>query len=94
MAQDYARRQAKNEASRLTAEAHREEWEAHEVQLLEEGWATTPIEEIATLLGRTIEACRQKHYDNRIVQQRGRQAKSSHNSTWDRGWTSLEDMGY
>lgn len=94
MAHDYAKRQARNDESRVTADAHREDWSADEVQLLQESWCEAPIEDIAATLGRTIEACRQKHYDLRVVSQRTRQAKSSNNSRWDRGWTSLEDMGY
>ncbi len=96
MSQDYTARREANEASRTTADAHREIWEAHEVELLEEGWAAdeATLPEIAELLGRTIEACRQKHYDLRTAKQRTTQRKSQNNSKWDRGWTSLEDMGY
>lgn len=97
--QDYTRRQTANDASRDKAEHHKEIWEAYEIELLEEGWsddeATLP--EIAELLGRTIEACRQKHYELRKAAEReGRtkRAKSTANSTWDRGWTSIEAMGY
>lgn len=90
----YDVRREANEASKITAEAHGEIWEAHEVELLEEGWGDSTVPEIAELLGRTIEACRQKHYDLKIATQRTRQAKSTNNSKWDRGWTSLEDMGY
>lgn len=96
---DYTRRQAANDASRTTAQNHTEVWEAHEVELLEEGWSDdeTTLPEIAELLGRTIEACRQKHYELRKAAQReGRtkRAKSARNSQWDKGWTSMEDMGY
>lgn len=99
MSQDYAIRRQANDESRNKAEAHGEIWEAYEIELLEEGWsydeATLP--EIAELLGRTIEACRQKHYDiGRRQQQttRVKQAKTHHNTAWDRGWSSLEDMGF
>ena len=94
---DYRPRREANEASRLTAEAFGEIWEQHEVELLEEAWSEATIEEIAETLGRTIEACRQKHYDlGRTAQRtvRTKQAKATTNSKWDRGWTSLEDMGY
>lgn len=95
--QSYADRQAANDASRTTAEHHAEIWEAHEVELLEECWSEATLDEIAETLGRTIEACRQKHYElGRQAERatRAKQAKSGHNSQWDKGWTSLEAMGY
>ena len=99
MTYDYTERQQANDASRTKATAHRELWEAFEIELLEEGWSDdeSTLPEIAELLGRTIEACRQKHYDIRKNADRraaeGRR-KSHNNSAWDRGWTSLEDMGF
>jgi hypothetical protein len=97
MSHNYAARQEANEASRTTAEAHGEIWEAHEIELLEECWSDVDLPEIAETLGRTIEACRQKHYDiaNAAERQaRTKRAKSSKNSQWDKGWSSLEDMGF
>lgn len=94
---DYTKRQEANDASRARAEHHTEIWEAHEVELLEEGWSEADLPEIAELLGRTIEACRQKHYslaEAASREGRTKRAKSAHNSQWDRGWTSMEDMGY
>jgi len=94
---NYGPRQEANEASRSTAEAHGETWEAHEVELLEECWSDADLPEIAETLGRTIEACRQKHYDiakSAERQSRTKRAKSTTNSKWDKGWTSLEDMGF
>lgn len=94
---NYEARQQRNEISKIGAEHHGEIWEAHEIELLEEGWGETTVPEIAELLGRTIEACRQKHYDlqvDRERQQRTKQAKAHRNSQWDRGWSSLEDMGF
>lgn len=96
---DYEVRRDANERSRNTAEHHGEVWAAHEVELLEEGWADdeSSLPEIAELLGRTIEACRQMHYTIRKAATRSyhtKQAKSTKNSQWDKGWTSLEDMGY
>lgn len=94
---NYEVRRELNEVSRTYAEHHAEIWEAHEVELLEECWSEANIEEIAETLGRTIEACRQKHYSLGLVKERQirtKQAKSTTNSKWDRGWTSLEDMGY
>lgn len=96
---NYAPRREANELSRSKATAHHELWEEFEIELLEEGWEDdeSTLPEVAELLGRTIEACRQKHYDLRKAQEtRGREArrKSHHNSQWDRGWSSLEDMGF
>jgi len=95
--QSYEARRELNEASRLGAEHHAEIWESYEIELLEEAWSEATLPEIAETLGRTIEACRQKHYELGIARERGtrtKQAKSTHNSQWDKGWTSLEDMGY
>jgi len=99
MSQDYTIRRDANDQSRTKANAHREIWEAYEIELLEEGWSAdeATLPEIAELLGRTIEACRQKHYEllrSRERAQRTKQAKAQHNSQWDKGWTSLEDMGF
>lgn len=97
MSSSYTVRHELNEQSRLTAEAHREIWESWEVELLEEGWGETTLPEIAELLGRTIEACRQRHYEIKTQAERSgrtKRAKSINNSQWDRGWTSLEDMGF
>lgn len=94
---DYEVRRELNDISRAYAEHHAEIWEQFEVDLLEECWSEDTIEEIAETLGRTIEACRQKHYSLGLAktrQTRTKQAKSATNSKWDRGWTSLEDMGY
>lgn len=99
MTTDYTDRHAANEASRTKATAHQEPWESFEVELLEEGWSNdeATLPEIAELLGRTIEACRQKHYE--LGRQAERTAadgrrKSANNSKWDRGWTTLDEMGY
>lgn len=99
MATDYETRRNENDESRTYAERHREAWEPHELELLEEGWSEdeTTLPEIAELLGRTIEACRQRHYEIRqgkIREYRTKQRKSTTNARWDKGWTSLEDMGY
>lgn len=94
---DYAPRREANDLSRATAEHHTEIWEQFEVDLLEECWGEELLEEIAETLGRTIEACRQKHYDLANAKQRTartKRQKSGHNSQWDKGWTSLEDMGF
>lgn len=96
MPRDYAERQERNDASRAGAEHHTEPWDAEEIALLEECWADVPIEEIAETLGRTIEACRQKHYE--IGQGRIRRAQevrtkaSAQVDRWTRGFTSMEEM--
>lgn len=65
---DWADRQRRNDESRNRAEAHREPWSEEEAGLLAD-WDGTEaeLEVIAELLGRTIEACRQRYY----VQRRG-----------------------
>lgn len=99
MATDYEVRRSANEDSLVTAEHHREVWEEYEIELLMEAWSEdeTTLPEIAETLGRTIEACRQRYYEVRSGKIRGyrtKQAKSTKNARWDKGWTSLEDMGY
>lgn len=98
MTQNYDERKQANEASRSKAEHHAEIWEAYEIELLEEGWADdeTTLPEIAELIGRTIEACRQKHYELKQRTSPSQRAKSKPhtNVQWDKGWTSLEDMGF
>lgn len=92
---NYEVRRELNEASQSTAEAHGEIWEAHEIELLEECWSDVDLPEIAETLGRTIEACRQKHYDLQKAQERSartKRQKSTKNSQWDKGWTTFEDM--
>lgn len=42
---------------------HRTRWTAQEVQDLMELWDPTAVEELAELLGRTVEAVRQRHYE-------------------------------
>jgi hypothetical protein len=64
---DYAARAAKNEASRDRAEHHWEPWSATELELLADwdGSSEDELAAVAELLGRTIEACRQKFYVSR-----------------------------
>ncbi len=97
MATNYEVRHEANEASRTRAAHHGEIWEAFEIELLEEGWSAdeATLPEIAELLGRTIEACRQKHYDLQRRPVTNRQRKLVERATdWDRGFTSLEAMGF
>lgn len=94
---DYSERQQLNERSRNEAKHYMEPWSADEVELLESEWTTKEedLVALANLLGRTVEACRQKHYDlkkNRATVT----AKTSLQAAdkWTKGFTSLEDMGY
>lgn len=58
------RRGDTNAASRGQAAHHAEPWTEDELEQLEGYWDGTEetLAEIARLLGRTVEACRQKHY--------------------------------
>lgn len=94
---DYSERQQLNERSRNEAKHYMEPWSADEVELLESEWTTKDedLEALASLLGRTVEACRQKHYDLRknptvVVAKESLQKVDK----WSKGFTSLEDMGY
>lgn len=88
----YEIRRAVNEQSRNSAENYRDPWSATEVELLEENWATAELEAIAELLGRTTEACRQKHYD--LAHRQEVQQRAVKHSKWSQGFTNLADMGY
>lgn len=56
-------RQVRNDESRLHAEHHTEHWSRHEDEWLAlwDGTERT-LAELAEILGRTIEACRQRYY--------------------------------
>ena len=60
---DHTERLARNDESRNRATHHREEWDGDEIALLLT-WDQTAEELVvmAELLGRTIEACRQRFY--------------------------------
>lgn len=60
------RRLEKNEASKNHAEHYREPWLDHEVELLLQ-WdgSDSELSDLAELLGRTREACRQRYYESR-----------------------------
>lgn len=61
---DYAERAARNDESRTTADHHAEPWSGDEDDFLKAEWDNTDatLAVIAELLGRTIEACRQRYY--------------------------------
>lgn len=89
-------RKERNDRSRNEAKSYMEPWSADEVELLESEW-TTKIEDLtalASLLGRTVEACRQKHYDLGKQPERVAEKKLETVSKWTKGFTSLKDMGF
>lgn len=64
---DYQERAAHNDASRSTADHHQEPWSGEELETLTELWDGTEetLADLAEILGRTIEACRQRYYETR-----------------------------
>lgn len=97
----YRERKAANEASLAGAEHYREQWSEEEIALLEGCWGDVELSEIAEALGRTIEACRQAHYAigramaKRAEKEREKAQKATRSAgLWERGFTSLEAMGY
>lgn len=91
---EYAKRRALNDKSRNTAEAHNERWSDQEVAFLEENWSVDwkDLEALAELLGRTVEACRQKHYDLGVAREHVAKTKKTVRPV--KSYTSLEAMGY
>lgn len=92
-------RDERNEASRNEAEQHATLWSEHEVTTLIELWPGNPddLVTLAALLGRTVEACRQKYYmtQQKVVAVPDEVKKSVQRlDKWARGFTSLDDMGY
>jgi hypothetical protein len=92
----YEVRKVRNDRSRNEAKAHQERWSETEVAMLEELWTTDEADLIAlaALLERTVEACRQKHYELSKLPERVAQDKLQKVDKWTKGFTSLEDMGY
>ena len=92
----YEERRVLNDQSRNAADKHREFWEQSEIDLLEENWDTAPLADIAAVLERTVEACRQKHYDLKHLRQITEKVKEeiAKVNTWSGGFTSLAEMGY
>lgn len=75
----------RNEASRNKAKHHREPWEEYELEFLVVLWDGTEqtLTEIAEELGRTIEACRQRWYENKWGEPIHRPAPAPlHESGW------------
>lgn len=89
-------RAPRNEVSRNSATKHKELWSEPEVETLTTLWDPSELETLAEMLGRTVEACRQKFYE---LQQQGETRKAAVKAVkavdkWSKGFTSLEDMGY
>jgi hypothetical protein len=61
---DYGERAEANDKSRNKAKHHAEQWSADELEQLMSYWDGTEetLADIAEMLGRTIEACRQRYY--------------------------------
>jgi hypothetical protein len=95
---EYVARRQINDLSRTTAEAHRELWAEHEIEFLEKNWSTDweVLQTLAVCLGRTVEACRQKHYDLGVAREHAAKTKkvAEKVTAWSQGFTSLEEMGY
>lgn len=64
---DYEERAGRNDESRNVAKHHTEPWSADETEQLLGFWdgSEETLAEIAEILGRTIEACRQRYYISR-----------------------------
>lgn len=89
----YEVRREVNDKSRDLADKHRENWTETEINLLEENWDISSLDVIAAVLERTVEACRQKHYELKNVRQMVTKETAKVN-TWSKGFTNLADMGY
>lgn len=90
------KRKEANHASRNEAGANGELWSEDEVEILMQFWGEAPIADIAATLGRTIEACNQKHFlITKAAETRQKAQKAvKQASAWTKGFTSLEEMGY
>lgn len=92
-------RRTRNETSRNEAGSHWQPWGEHEVQMLIELWPsdTKELVSLAGMLGRTVEACRQKYYSEQAkrstVTEKAQEAVTVLN-TWTTGYTNLSEMGY
>lgn len=93
---NYKDRKTVNEQSRNRADAHQELWSADEIELLMAFFGDeSDLREVAEILKRTVEACRQKAYEVKRGVVRDQAQKSVKRlGTWSGGFTSLDDMGY
>jgi len=65
---DYEERAARNDESRTKASQHAEPWTGEELDFLLTEWndgSEETLAIVAEILGRTIEACRQRFYEGR-----------------------------
>lgn len=94
-----SKRTRRNEASRNHADNNNQLWDDQEVQLLMELWTPNAeeLKDLAEMLGRTVESCRQKYYTethkDTIVPAHVKESIKTL-SQWSKGYTSLDDMGY
>jgi hypothetical protein len=92
------RRRAANHASRNQADHDGEPWSDNELEILLNFWndGVTGAADVAETLGRTIEACRERYL--KATKQDAPEARVQKTlraaSAWDKGFTSLDDMGY
>lgn len=94
---DHNDRLRKNAASKAQAINDGMEWSSEELEWLY-SWDGTPayLEELAELLGRTIEACREKFYKSRRTGVTvTRTTTTTHTTTTTyRGWTEADGDGW
>jgi len=92
---DYMVRKSVNEKSKAAADHDKELWSADETELLMEGEGEEDLIALAELLGRTVEACRQKRYEvKRSALKQVAEKKVQRLDRWSWGFTSLDEMGY
>lgn len=89
-------RQKRNDESRQGAEKFKEPWTAEDIETLVTLWDPAELETLAEMLGRTVEAVRQRYYEtqNKPAPVVAAEAALVKVDKWARGFTSLEEMGY
>lgn len=98
MAQDRSRytvRDARNQESRQTAGRHQDAWTDDDLTFLRENFTTSAeMVLVAELLGRTVEACRQKYYVGTAGTAGTKKAdtRTPSQRRWDQGFTSFDDL--
>lgn len=89
---DHSQRLARNRDSLKDASNHLERWSEDEVTFLFEMWKAEPLEDIAAVLGRTIEACREKYHK---TAREGLTIASPRNASRPyRGWMMTDGDGW
>lgn len=91
---DHTKRLQINAASKLTAEHDGEEWTAEQLEWLQ-SWDGTDayLRELAELLGRTIEACREKFHKSNRTHSWTHTVTVTRTETY-RGWTEKDGDGW